>query len=125
MRGIPTSSTTELPFKFQELELVGAFPGYFLDMLFSFATEDPDLEHAPVVPDMGTIEIRSFRRQKPRIEETIEYELKSRSRTHRLHQGRVSERSKQSGWHHVRYYNSHVTRPIPIHVLIYTALRKR
>jgi hypothetical protein len=32
IRGIPNSTTTELPFKFQELELVGAFPGHSLDM---------------------------------------------------------------------------------------------
>ena len=32
IRGIPKSATTELPFKFQELELVGAFPGHSLDM---------------------------------------------------------------------------------------------
>jgi hypothetical protein len=103
-------------------------PGTPWTCLFSFSTEDPDLEHAPVVPDMGTIEIRAFRTQTPRglrVEEMTEHELKSRSGTHRLHQGRVSERSKQSGWHHVRYYNSQVTRPILIHVLVHTALRKR
>ena len=96
--------------------------------LFSFATEDPDLEHAPVVPDMGTIEIRTFRCQTPcglRIEEMTEYELESCNGTRRLHQGRVSERSKQAGWHHVRYYNSQVTHPILIYVFTHTALRKR
>jgi hypothetical protein len=114
-------------------------PGTPWACLFSFATEDPDLdsEHAPVVLDTGTIELRTFRCRTPhglRMEETTEYKLKSH--THRLHQGRVSERSKQAGWHHVRYYkqagwhhvryyNSQITCPILIHVLIHTALQKR
>ena len=77
---------------------------------------------------MGTIEIRTFRcqmRSGLRIEETTKYGLNSCNGTRRLHQGRVSERSKQAGWHHVGYYNSQVTRPILIHVLMHTALRKR
>jgi hypothetical protein len=63
-----------------------------------FATEDPDLEDAPVVQDMGTIELRAFRCQ---VLRTREYEFKAK---HGLHRGRISERSKKAGWHHVRYY---------------------
>jgi hypothetical protein len=77
----------------------------------SFATEDPDLEDAPVVPEMGTIEIRAYRCHA--LNEN-EYEHID---TPRLHGGRASERSKQSGWHRVRYYyTSQATRPILIHV---------
>ena len=38
LSGIQTSATTILPFKFQETELVGVFPEYFLDNMFG-----PDL----------------------------------------------------------------------------------
>jgi len=80
--GLQTSATSTLPFKFQELELV-----------------DPDLEDAPVVSEMaqiGSIEARAFRCQ---IQRTVEYEPTNR----RLHGGRVSERSKKAGWHHVSF----------------------
>jgi hypothetical protein len=76
--GIQKSATSILPFKFQELELV-----------------DPDLEYAPVVPEMGTIEVRAYRCQAVRI---AEYQ---RNLNYGLHQGRISERSKKAGWHHV------------------------
>ncbi|KAI9511501.1 hypothetical protein F5148DRAFT_327403 [Russula earlei] len=76
--GIYKDSTSVLPFKFQELELV-----------------DPDLENAPVIPEMGTIELRACR---SRARATVEY---LPSPIHGLHEGRVSERSKKAGWHHV------------------------
>jgi hypothetical protein len=76
----------------------------------SFGTEDPDLENAPVVPDMGTIELRAFR---CRVLRAKKYRSKEKSG---LHRGRVSERSKMAGWHHVRYYISRATRPILIQV---------
>jgi hypothetical protein len=88
----------------------------------SFATEDPDLEYAPVVPEMGTIEVRAYRCQAVRI---AEYQ---RNLNYGLHQGRISERSKKAGWHHVRYFTSQATRPILIHArysLIHTALQMR
>ncbi|KAF8487194.1 hypothetical protein DFH94DRAFT_797569 [Russula ochroleuca] len=79
--GIRKTVSSVLPFKFQELELV-----------------DPDVENAPVddvvVPEMGTIEIRTFRCRTVR---TAQYH----NRGHRLHQGRVSKRSNKAGWHHV------------------------
>jgi hypothetical protein len=100
--GIRNTATSILPFKFQELELVGAFPRTFLGqhvVCSSFATEDPDVENAPVVPEMGTIELRVFRCQVRRAEKYREYRIPD----YKLHQGRVSERSKKAGWHHVGY----------------------
>jgi len=76
--GIPKTTSSVLPFKFQELQVV-----------------DPDVENAPVVPEMGTIELRAFRCQAQR---TVQYLYNT---TNGLHQGRVSERSKKAGWHHV------------------------
>ncbi|KAI0002425.1 hypothetical protein BJV74DRAFT_815724 [Russula compacta] len=76
--GIYKDSTSVLPFKFQELELV-----------------DPDQENAPVVPEMGTIELRAFRSRARHVVEHQPYANRG------LHQGRVSELSKKAGWHHV------------------------
>ena len=59
-------------------------------------TEDPDVENAPVVPEMGTIELRAYRCQ---VLRTVPFQLNA---TNGLHEGRVSERSKKAGWHHVR-----------------------
>jgi hypothetical protein len=67
-----------LPLKFQELQLV-----------------DPDLEDAPFAPEMGTIELKAYRCQKQGPSESSKYAYED------LHQGRVSERSKKAGWHHV------------------------
>ena len=108
--GIRNSDTTRLPFKFQELELVGAFPRPFhgQDILFSFTSEDPDLEHAPVSPEMGTIELRAFRCQAPRLKPC----KPRRYANYGLHQGSVSERSKKAGWHHVRYSTSQLKPPV-------------
>jgi hypothetical protein len=65
----------------------------------SFATdrpEDPDEEDAPVVPDMVVIELRVFRsRAVRRVDNRPNMQ-------YGLHRGRVSERSKKAGWHHVR-----------------------
>jgi hypothetical protein len=61
-----------------------------------FTTEDPDLEDAPDIPEIGTIELRVFRCRAVR---QIEYKCEA---MYGLHQGRVSERSKKAGWHHVR-----------------------
>ena len=125
--GIDVSATSVLPFKFQELELVGAFPDHpFYNSLVpyfkSLATEDPDLEDAPVVPEMGTIELRAYRCH---ILSRGEY----RHNDTRLHGGRASERSKQAGWHHIRYCCTfQATCPILIHVqcsLIHSALQTR
>jgi hypothetical protein len=71
----------------------------------SFTTEDPDLENAPVVREMGTIELRAFR---CRVLRTTKYTSEKKSR---LHRGRVSERSKMAGWHHIRYHVSQASRP--------------
>ena len=96
--GILMSATSARPFKFQELELVGAFPNIPRIPCFvsSFAAaEDPDMEDAPVVPELGTIELRAYRCQFGR---GAEYQHKD----FKLNEGRVSERSKKAGWHHVR-----------------------
>ena len=85
----------------------------------SFATaEDPDVEDAPVVPEIGTIEVRAYRCQSGRL---VEYQ----HRNHRLNEGRVSERSKKAGWHHVRYFTSRTTRPILIRMILRTQYRRR
>ncbi|KAI9446310.1 hypothetical protein H4582DRAFT_2069666 [Lactarius indigo] len=68
-----------LHFKFQELQLV-----------------DPDLEDAPVAPEVGTIELRAYRCQRRYVTGPS-----SKSTHEALHRGRVSERSKKAGWHHV------------------------
>jgi len=78
IQGIPKTTSSVLPFKFQELQLV-----------------DPDVENAPVVPEMGTIELRAFR---CRAQRAVQYIYNT---TNGLHEGRVSERSKKAGWHHV------------------------
>ncbi|KAF8487198.1 hypothetical protein DFH94DRAFT_687674 [Russula ochroleuca] len=79
--GIRKSTTSILPFKLQELEVV-----------------DPDVENAPVVPEMGTIELRAFRYRAG----TVRYrKVRNTDYRDRLHQGRVSERSKKAGWHYV------------------------
>ncbi|KAH9011325.1 hypothetical protein EDB85DRAFT_2297162 [Lactarius pseudohatsudake] len=80
------SACTALPYKFHELQLVDP---------------DPDLEDAPVAPEMGTIELKVYRCQKRCTAGPISLF------THNdLHQGRVSERSKKAGWHHVAYVPS-------------------
>jgi len=96
--GITKTLTSVLPFKFQELELVGAFSSSirWKTYSFSFATEDPDVENAPVVPEMGTIELQAFRCH---AQHTAQYKPHA---ANRLRQGRVSERSKKAGWHRVR-----------------------
>ena len=105
--GIYRSSNSVLPFKFQELKLVGASA---LPRLFSFVkpirssfpifcllAEDPDVEDAPVVPpEMGTIELRAYR---IRVARKVAHRP---SAQYGLHRGHVSERSKKAGWHHVR-----------------------
>ncbi|KAI9465924.1 hypothetical protein BJY52DRAFT_1243484 [Lactarius psammicola] len=73
------SERSILPYKFQELQLV-----------------DPDLEDAPAAPEMGTIELKAYRCQTRHITKPS-----SRVAHEDLHQGRVSERSKKAGWHHV------------------------
>jgi len=55
------------------------------------------MEDAPVVPEMGTIEVQAFR---TRIIRTVRH---LPAANYGLHGGRVSERSKMAGWHHVRY----------------------
>jgi len=78
--GLRTSPSTVRPFKFQDVELV-----------------DPDVESAPMVPEMGTIELRTYRSR------TIGYDPRSRKKGYpqRLHLGSVSELSKKAGWHRV------------------------
>jgi len=69
------------------------------------------MEDAPIAPEMGTIEVRAFRRR------FIHTERRQRHSTYgngELHSGRVSERSKKAGWHHVRYLFPNATRPILI-----------
>jgi len=94
--GIRKSPISVLPFKFQELKLV-----------------DPDVENAPVVPGMGAIELRAFRCR--RILRGAE--INQTRANHRLHKGRVSERSKMAGWHHVGLADE-VFRPSVIHAVI-------
>ncbi|KAH9001119.1 hypothetical protein EDB92DRAFT_1824871 [Lactarius akahatsu] len=68
-----------LHFKFQELQLV-----------------DPDVEDAPIAPEVGTIELRAYRCQRRCVTGPS-----SKSTHEALHRGHVSERSKKAGWHHV------------------------
>jgi hypothetical protein len=100
--GIYKGTTSVLPFKFQELELVGTFTrlvvfGRLLSLIL-LSVEDPDVEDAPVVPDMGIIELRAFRTRAIRTMGNLPHA------DFGLHAGRVSERSKKAGWHHVRYW---------------------
>jgi hypothetical protein len=75
-------------------------------LVFSLANEDPDVENARVVPDMGTIELRTYR---CRAVGTAQY-----NPDYKLHQGRVSERSKKAGWHHVGYVLGFSMPPVAI-----------
>jgi hypothetical protein len=76
---------------------VRALLKHSLSRTFLIHTEDPDVENAPVVPEMGTIELRVYRCRE--VKRTVPYRVNA---TNGLHQGRVSERSKKAGWHHVR-----------------------
>jgi len=79
----------------------------------TFVTEDPDLfETAPVVPKMGMVEVRVFR---VRLRSKRKQRKIGPKHGQRLHQGQVSERSKQAGWHHVGY-TSQATCPVLIHL---------
>lgn len=93
------------PLKFQELQLVGTFT---LDLSFIRVShsllapkKDPDLEDAPVAPEMGTIELKGYRCQLRGPSESS-----SRRAYEGLHLGRISERSKKAGWHHVGFVPS-------------------
>ena len=74
--------------------LVGSIRSFFA-LLCVAGRKDPDVEDAPVVPEMGTIELRAYRTRAVR---TVDYRS---SEQNGLHRGRVSERSKKAGWHHV------------------------
>jgi hypothetical protein len=76
--------------------LVRSLDSFWMFIFSSFTTEDPDVEDAPVVPEMGTIELQAFRTRALR-------EVEYRPPDYGLHRGRMSERSKKAGWHHVRY----------------------
>jgi hypothetical protein len=80
-------------------------PGIPFGVCSSFATKDPDLENAPVVPEMGMIELEAFRCRSLGI---VKHKVEAK---YGLHQGRVSERSKMAGWHHVGYHISQASRP--------------
>ena len=110
--GIYNGTTSVLPFKFQELELVGTFTrvsvssfGRLLSLIL-LSDEDPDVEDAPVVPDTGVIELRAFRTRAIRTIGNLP------RADFGLHSGRVSERSKKAGWHHVRYWVPKASRAI-------------
>ncbi|KAH9050312.1 hypothetical protein EDB84DRAFT_1555645 [Lactarius hengduanensis] len=92
------SACTALPYKFHELQLVDP---------------DPDLEDAPVAPEMGTIELKVYRCQKRCTAGPISLF------THNdLHQGRVSERSKKAGWHHVATGDEIPVEPRPYRLIL-------
>ena len=93
--GIRKTTSSILPFKFQNVQLVGAYLRHSLRRTFLIPTEDPDVENAPVVPEMGTIELRAYRCRAQCIVPYLPH-------TNGLREGRVSERSKKAGWHHVR-----------------------
>jgi len=114
--GIRKSDTSVLPFKFQELQLVGALPQLIPTCPFlTFVTEDPDLfETAPVVPEVGMVEVRAFRVRIKGMVKRHQYGIDPKYGS-RLHQGQVSERSKQAGRHHVGY-TSQATRPVLTHL---------
>ena len=72
-------------------------------------TTDPDLEDAPAAPEMGTIELKAYRCQ------TRHFREPSKQRLYEdLHQGRVSERSKKAGWHHIAYVPSILVFPLAV-----------
>jgi hypothetical protein len=114
--GVRNSATTKLPFKFQELELVGTFylDIMFVPYLFYYLLPKTQTWNTPLWGQKwGPLKFELFgastravnRERKPYKDAKL-----------KLHQGRVSERSKKAGWHHVRYYTSQATRPIPIHM---------
>ena len=65
-------------------------------------SKDPDLEDAPVAPEMGTIELKAYRCQI--LQGTTERWKKSSKWCE--DSGRISELSKKVGWHHVVYVPS-------------------
>jgi hypothetical protein len=92
-----------LPFKFQELQLVGEFSTFRLLSISLTRAEDPDFEDAPAAPEMGTIELKAYRCRTRYFREPSKRLLYED-----LHRGRVSERSKKAGWHHITYVPSFV-----------------
>ena len=63
--------------------------------------KDPDLEDAPIAPEMGTIELKAYRcRKRGIIGESNQFANED------PHRGHISERSKKAGWHHVAYVTS-------------------
>jgi hypothetical protein len=92
-----------LPFKFQELQLVGEFSTFRLLSISLTRAEDPDFEDAPAAPEMGTIELKAYRCRTRHFREPSKRLLYED-----LHRGRVSERSKKAGWHHITYVPSFV-----------------
>ncbi|KAI0292772.1 hypothetical protein BC826DRAFT_969450 [Russula brevipes] len=90
--GLRASAFTIRPFKFQDVKLV-----------------DPDVEDAPMVPEMGTIEVQMFRSRTL----TMGYHSRQKDFPQALHLGRVSELSKKAGWHRVGLSSTADEIPIP------------
>ncbi len=85
--------TTTRRYVFIDLSFLRASPSLL-------APKDPDLEDAPIAPEMGTIELKAYRCQIQRTTVPVQ------STYHDLHCGRVSELSKKAGWHQVAYVPS-------------------
>ena len=64
-------------------------------------SKDPDVEDAPVAPEMGTIELKAYRCQIKRATKRW-----NKSSKWCEDSGRISELSKKAGWHHVAYVPS-------------------
>ena len=104
-----TNAHSILPFKFQELQLVGEFLIVRSFEHFLTRAEDPDMEDAPAAPEMGTIELKTYRCRTRYFREPSK-----QSMYENLHQGRISERSKKAGWHHIAYVPPAVIYPLAI-----------
>ena len=66
-------------------------------------SKDPDLEDAPVAPEVGTIELKAYRCQILQPGTTKRWEKSSKWCED---SGRISELSKKAGWHHIAYVYS-------------------
>ncbi|KAH9006363.1 hypothetical protein EDB86DRAFT_3098017 [Lactarius hatsudake] len=92
------SARSVLPFKFQELQLVGTFSPIFpsLEHLLDVRRKTRTWKMYPPPPEMGTIELKAYRCHLRHITKAP-----SQFMHESLHEGRVSELSKKVGWHHV------------------------
>lgn len=93
--------TRSFPSSSRSYSLSVSFLSYVRLSIFLTRAEDLDMEDAPAAPEMGTIELKTYRCRTRYFREPSKQSVYED-----LHRGRVSERSKKAGWHHIAYVPS-------------------